>query len=170
MILLGLKSFLIFTLLWEAHSRTSPGIFGGPNQSWWLVPNQLRPVYLWWSYHYFWFMFSILSLLNWTTGIFLKYLQVDWAVTAESYELNWQLPNNTDGICFKEEFINRFTSRFLRIFLIYPSKQVKNNSLRTIIKSRVENNFSLQISTLYDIMTTSVLINPGHNLPALCSS
>jgi hypothetical protein len=51
----------------------------------------------------------ILTQLNWTAGIPVKCLRVDQALAADC-ELNCWFPDNTDGICSKDSFLNRSTS------------------------------------------------------------
>ena len=54
--------------------------------------------------HCCWFVFAILTLPKWTSGVCVKCLLVDQAAAACWPELNCQFPDNTDGSCSKELF------------------------------------------------------------------
>jgi hypothetical protein len=65
---LGLTSSLIFHSLREAQLRTSPGLLADSGHSCWLVSIQQRSGSFFGSCHCCWFLFGIMSLLNWTAS------------------------------------------------------------------------------------------------------
>jgi hypothetical protein len=97
-------------------------------------------------------MFAIWKLLNWTAGIFVKYLRVDPAATSDSYDLNCWIPNNVDVICSKEQFLNRPTSpespasnnRYFLVPVVGGGLEGWLKSLKTTIKIKAEKNLKLQ--------------------------
>ena len=106
---------LIFTSLREAPQRTSPGI---------IVPAGLCQFSRGLAVsarlcHRCWFVSVIPTLLNWTAGIFMKCLPVDRAAAADFCELKCWVPDNADGICFKE--------KFLKVLLPTPTPPYPNN-------------------------------------------
>jgi hypothetical protein len=82
---LAVQSLLVSCLHWS-----SPGVLHGP--SCWLKL-RLRSCCLCWLCHCCWFVFAIITLLNWTAGVSMKCLWVDWAASADLWielQISWQ--------------------------------------------------------------------------------
>ena len=133
--LLGPMTLLSYILMWQAQMWTSPAFPLGPGLNWWMIHAYLAKSW----------QFLLCSatasgkpkLLNWTSGITMKYLWVDWAAPAR-WEWEWWFPDKTYRICSKESFLNRsicpLSFLFYYLWLRWVEKRLK--LLRTMIKRR----------------------------------
>lgn len=84
------------------------------------------------------FVFASLTLPNWTACASMKCLWVDWAAAA-TCELQRLISWQWDGICSKEQFLNRSTSPvsflFYYLWWVVGGLEGRLKCLRTIIKS-----------------------------------
>ena len=112
LMLVGLSSSLTFALLRKRHSWERV-----------LAPLQVPLVDLWWGWgpavsarwcHCYWFMFAIPT--NWTAGVSMKCLRVDWAADADRWT---ELPISRQH---RQELLQRtFLNRSASPYSFFPT-------------------------------------------------
>ena len=129
--LLGLVYSLIFALFREAQLRTSDIPADPPADSCWGLDVSAR------SCCHCWVMSAIPTLQNWTLAYLWSVCQ--WIRLLLTFELNCWIPENAEGICSKEQFVNRFTYPCIFCFplpLVGGGLEGRLQRLRTIVERR----------------------------------